>query len=412
MSIGPRIFRVLWSRSLSTAFSPVSAKWLPSRNLKWWTTNLRLSSTATNLAENSTHQELERNDRSVFFGGLNPGTTEEMVCDYFSKFGVVEDVRMVKTFMGYSRNYGFVCFKNPEVAQEVLSKKHSLQGKDIDVGRTKKNRVVYAGTLPSHFTESIIKNHFTRFGRVESVHFIDNSKFNSKSGFAFITFSSIEEASKAVADENQLIDGCNVKVKMRTSSDSIVEAELSESKKIKVEDLPFETITVEKLRDYFEKFGELKAIDLLINSKTKTCAAIVVFEEMDGVRNSLRQDEHELEGKQVNIIQIPDTVKTSAREKTLYLENLAPQTTEMSLINYFRTYGHIAKVHLVRDRNTGLSQRCGVIKFRRPKSLDSFPNISGHVIDGFHVTARRRGLKFRPKLMLEEISGFNLDLSK
>lgn len=405
------MFRILGRRNISTVFCCSIPRCLPPSQ-HMCTTNLRLISSVTTHAETIKDQELDRNNRSVFFGGLNPGTTEETVTEYFSKFGVVEDVRMVKTFMGYSRNYGFVCFKNPSVAEEVLDKKHSLQGKTIDVGRAKKNRVVYAGRLPSHFTENIIMDHFSTFGKVESVHFIDNYKFQSKSGFAFITFSSMEEASKAVVDENQVINGCNVQVKPRESSDGIVEAEVSDSKKIKVEELPFETTTVEKLRDYFEKFGELKAIDLLINSKTKTCAAIIVFQELDGVKNSLDEKLHEFEGCEMNLVRIPDTVKTGAREKTLYLENLAPQTTEMALINYFRTYGHIAKVHLVRDRETGLSQRCGVVKFRRPKSLDSFQSISGHIIDDFHVMARRRGLKFRPKLMLDEITGFNLELSK
>lgn len=409
MNFGSRIFCVLGHKRLPSAISSITSRWLLSCS---HLTNLRLNSSATSTTEISTYQDLDRNDRSVFFGGLNAGITEEMVSDYFSKFGVVEDVRMVKTFMGYSRNYGFVCFKSPDVVEEVLSQKHSLQGKAIDVGRTKKNRVVYAGRLPSHFTEDIITNHFAQFGQVESVQFIDNSKLRGKSGFAFITFNSIEEASKAVVDENHVIDGCEVKVKIRESTDGIVEAEISESKKIKVEDLPFESTTVEKLRDYFEKFGELKAIDLLINSKTKTCAAIVVFDKTDGVQNSLEQNQHEFEGREVNIVQIPDTVKTGARERTLYLENLALQTTEGSIINYFRMYGHIAKVHLVRDRETGVSQSCGIVKFRRPRSLDSFQNISGHIIDGSHVTARRRGLKFRPKLMLDEISGFNLELSK
>ncbi|KAK3737510.1 hypothetical protein QZH41_001654 [Actinostola sp. cb2023] len=299
MSLNSRILRFLCQKNTSSAVISVIPKWRrPVPHV--CRTNLRLLSSSQRYVEPPSAQELDTNRRSVFFGGLQPGTTEEMANEYFSKFGEVENVRLVKTFMGYSRNYGFVCFKSSTVAEEVLDENHVLQGKSIDVRRTKKYRVVYAGGLQSHFTEDIVKEHFSKFGNVESVQFIDHSRMQSKSGYAFITFTTIEEAARALSEENQVIEGCPVKVNSRESSEGAVEAEVSESRKIKVECLPFETTTVEQLRDYFEKFGALKAIDLLINSKTKTCAAIVMFEGVDGIQNALTEENHEIEGCKVH----------------------------------------------------------------------------------------------------------------
>ncbi|XP_031558236.1 polyadenylate-binding protein 1-like, partial [Actinia tenebrosa] len=366
--------------------------------------NIRFLSSLQNQIELTPEKELEKNRRTIFVGGFEAGTTEDILRQYFASFGEVQSVRIVKTFLGYSRNYGFVCFKDPEVADEVLEKKHVILDRDIDVRRAKKYRVVYVGGLPSHFTEKTIRDHFLQFGNVESVQFIDNAKIKSKSGFAFITFNDVNDAKKALEQEKQEIEGYEVKVKPRDASDRDVEAEVSDSKKLKVEGLPFET-TVEQLRDHFEQFGQLKAINLLINSKRKMCVGILLFESLEGVENALSNEYHEIEECPVNVARVPDSVNFGTREKAIFIENLASQTTESTILNYFRRFGQIAKVHLVRNPSTGISEGCGVVKFRRPIPAEQFKNISTHLIDGTPVQVRRRGLKLRPALALNEISG-------
>lgn len=392
----------------STIIPTLHPTWPRATRLTSW--NTRFLSSLQKQIELPPEKDLEKNKRTIFIGGFEAGTTEDIIKQYFSSFGEVQSVRIVKTFLGYSRNYGFVCFKEPGVADEVLEKKHAISDREVDVRRVKKYRVVYVGGLPSHFTEKTIRDHFSRFGSVESVQFIDNTKIKSKSGFAFITFDDINDASKALALEKQEIEGYEVKVKPRLTSDGDVEAEVSESRKLKVEGLPFET-TVEQLRDHFVEFGHLKGINLLINSKQKMCVGILLFESLEGVEKALEHEDHTIEECPVNVVRVPDTVNFGTREKAIFIENLSPQTTEGTILNYFRSFGQIAKVHLMRNPSTGVSEGCGVVKFRRPISAERFENISTHFIDGAPVQVRRRGLKFRSALALTELSGLNLGLS-
>lgn len=407
MYLNSRIFRLLCQKSISNAFACTVPRW---RRPQYMCTPSLMSKLRL-ISSVSDEESADKNSRCIFFGGIKPGTTEEMIAGYFSKFGDVEDVRIVKTFQGFCRNYGFIRFKSPRVAEEVLSEKHSIEGKAIDVGRDTKGRVIYVGGLPSHITDNSLKNYFSKFGSVESVDFIQNYKLKSKSGYAFVKFNTIEEAAKAASEESQVIEDSTVNVKLSTYSSKKVQAEVLQSKTMKVEGMPYEMITVEKLRDYFETFGGLKGIDLLFNSLTKTCTGIIAFDGTDGVENALAKENHQIDGHVLNLLRIQETSQTEPREKTLYLGDLAPQTTDKSLIKYFSTYGQVAKAHVLRDHETGISKGCGVVKFRNLESLDSFENISRHVIDGFHVSARRRGLKVRPKFVSDEISGFNLHLS-
>ncbi|EDO50067.1 predicted protein, partial [Nematostella vectensis] len=134
--------------------------------------------------------------RSVFVGGLASGTDEEGLKDYFEQFGEVESVRIMRTFLGYSRNYGFVLFKDDGPSKEVLKKSHVINGKTVDVGKSRNFRVIYVGGLPSHFTEQTVREHFKKFGVIEAVKFIENTSVGAKTGYAFVTFSSTEEAAK------------------------------------------------------------------------------------------------------------------------------------------------------------------------------------------------------------------------
>ncbi|PFH36688.1 RNA recognition motif-containing protein [Besnoitia besnoiti] len=70
--------------------------------------------------------------KKIFVGGVNPSLGESDVEKYFSKFGTVDKVSIIRdSTTGKSRGFGFVVFATEESAKEVLkSRRHNLTEKD------------------------------------------------------------------------------------------------------------------------------------------------------------------------------------------------------------------------------------------------------------------------------------------
>lgn len=116
--------------------------------------------------------------RKMFIGGLSWQTAPEGLREYFSKFGDITEVMVMKDpTTRRSRGFGFVTFADPSSVDKVLTNgPHELDGKKIDpkiafpkrahpklVTRTKK---VFVGGLSAPTTLEDVKNYFQQFGRV------------------------------------------------------------------------------------------------------------------------------------------------------------------------------------------------------------------------------------------------------
>jgi len=115
----------------------------------------------------------------MFIGGLSWQTAPEGLREYFSKFGDITEVMVMKDpTTRRSRGFGFVTFADASSVDKVLSfgGTHELDGKKIDpkiafpkrahpkmVTRTKK---VFVGGLSAPTTLEDVKAYFNQFGRV------------------------------------------------------------------------------------------------------------------------------------------------------------------------------------------------------------------------------------------------------
>ncbi|KNC85492.1 hypothetical protein SARC_02329 [Sphaeroforma arctica JP610] len=91
-------------------------------------------------------------EQKIFIGGLSPETTEESVKTAMSKFGAVEEVRVMKDKLtGKSRCFGFVTFENKLTVSIVTQKSHyEIDGKQIEVKRAEQRPDPRAGgAMPS-----------------------------------------------------------------------------------------------------------------------------------------------------------------------------------------------------------------------------------------------------------------------
>merc|ERR1719215_502263 len=72
----------------------------------------------------------------VFLGGLSPTTTDEMLSNYFGRYGTLVDVVVMKDKISQkSRGFGFVRYDSPDPVEQVMAdyEAHELDGKWIEV---------------------------------------------------------------------------------------------------------------------------------------------------------------------------------------------------------------------------------------------------------------------------------------
>ncbi|XP_055601551.1 RNA-binding protein Musashi homolog Rbp6-like isoform X2 [Uranotaenia lowii] len=131
--------------------------------------------------QSNNQAEVPNDPGKMFIGGLSWQTSPESLRDYFSKFGEITEVMVMKDpTTRRSRGFGFITFSDPASVDKVLSHgTHELDGKKIDpkvafprrahpkmVTRTKK---IFVGGLSAPTTLEDVKSYFEQFGPV-SIH--------------------------------------------------------------------------------------------------------------------------------------------------------------------------------------------------------------------------------------------------
>lgn len=145
-------------------------------------------------------EEIPNDPGKMFIGGLSWQTTPESVREYFSQFGDVAEVMVMKDpATRRSRGFGFITFSNPGSVEKVLSyPTHQLDGKLIEpkvavprksnpklVMRTKK---IFVGGLSATTSLEDIKAYFEQFSKVKESMLAYDKVTNRHRGFGFVTF--------------------------------------------------------------------------------------------------------------------------------------------------------------------------------------------------------------------------------
>jgi len=179
-----------------------------------------------NWATNATGatQEDTSNHYHLFIGDLSPEINDEALTKAFSIYGSLSEARVMTDSQrsGHSRGYGFVAFRNREDAHKALTEMNGewLGGRPIRCNwatrrganpleqsipleytavanqSIESNRTVYIGNIAFDITYQVIQQAFSEFGPIEEI------RLQAEKGFAFIRFSSHEQAAKAIVAMN------------------------------------------------------------------------------------------------------------------------------------------------------------------------------------------------------------------
>lgn len=150
---------------------------------------------------------IAKDDRKLFVGGLSWETGEPQLKEYFGKYGEVEAVSLkLNAETGKSRCFAFIIYKeSTSIAKVFEQTEHAINSKKVDVKRAKaKPGKIFIGGLKPDMTEEMIKAAFEAYGTVTEIELpVDKKDNNKRKGFGFITFER-EETMKEVAKKGKV----------------------------------------------------------------------------------------------------------------------------------------------------------------------------------------------------------------
>ncbi|GBG77914.1 hypothetical protein CBR_g25845 [Chara braunii] len=118
---------------------------------------------------------------------------------------------------GRSKGFGFINFKDAEVADKVLQQAHVIDGRPVEL-RPPKDKLeremakkVFVGNVDSSITDELLQEHFSKFGKLTDVFLPKPHR-----GYAFITFESGQACKAALESTNHVLNGVRLQVKLPT----------------------------------------------------------------------------------------------------------------------------------------------------------------------------------------------------
>lgn len=158
----------------------------------------------------------------IFVGDLSPEIDDKALFKAFSAFGTISDARVMwDQNTGRSRGYGFVAFRSKQEAERALQEMNGewlgnraircnwanqkqmsgMESNSADYETVfnqspPTNTTVYVGNLAPEINEPLVRSIFNEYGFIEEV------RMQKDKGYAFLRYSTHEQAAKAITGVN------------------------------------------------------------------------------------------------------------------------------------------------------------------------------------------------------------------
>lgn len=184
--------------------------------------------------------------RKLFIGGISPTTTEEMMRDFYGKFGELTDCVVMRDPMTKkARGFGFVTYAAKSMVDECMSNRpHEIDGKKVDPKRAVprdnnskgesnvSSKRLYVSGIKEDHTEAMLSEYFAKFGTVEKVDIVVDKATGKIRGFAFVNFDDHDAVDQCILLKSHQVNGYRCDVKKGLTKDEMAKAQQSERERM------------------------------------------------------------------------------------------------------------------------------------------------------------------------------------
>lgn len=325
--------------------------------------------------------------RSAFFGCVNQKMREDVLEEYFSSYGAVDNLYLIRNFRGQSKGYGVVVFRNAETVDAVVDGTHKLDESIFKMERSRKYRVVMVEGLPQSYSEEEVRQLFSQFGEVGKIEL--HKALDRTRSFSLVSFAKQTEALEAVRNATNL-GGQTFTVRL-TLLNSMKDYTKLPSKRVIVYNLSY-TSTVDELYKHF-KFPcpTLREIHLRLDYENKTCLAFLQFDDAEESEKLIKEGTTPFGGQRISFKKIDDSQHLNSTDSALFLENIPLELSRDQVYHHFKNFGRIEKCHIKQNKGFGW-----VRYFIGPDAMAASQERE-HAINGHTIYARRVALKVPEK---------------
>jgi RNA recognition motif-containing protein len=152
---------------------------------------------------------------TLFLGGLKPNLTKQDLFTHFSYYGELIDISIkIDPRTGCNKGFAFILYKDPSVANQVISTPQILDGRSVECkisfgGRhNQRDRFeasrckIFVSNLHMSITNQDLSEHFKRYGDLRHAYVIYHPKTGVSRGFGYIHYQEKESVDKALDAEN------------------------------------------------------------------------------------------------------------------------------------------------------------------------------------------------------------------
>ncbi|TRY68899.1 hypothetical protein TCAL_06836 [Tigriopus californicus] len=295
----------------------------------------------TNSGGRSEDEEPEQK-RKLFLGGLDYGTREEALREYFATFGTLKDVVVMRfPDTKRSRGFGFVTFASSQEANQCFqAKPHTIDGVVIETKRATPReeasgpgagrrgrrhededdegmdgdqrppgkepecqRKLFIGGLDYGTSDEGLKDYFSQFGQIVDSVVMKFRDTKRSRGFGFVTYATAAMVDECQAQRPHTLDGTKIEVKRATPREEVDRGDDGQTvNKVFVGGLS-DAITDDVLREYFGQFGHVISAEHRVVKSTgkKRGFGFVEFDDYDPVDKLLLKSRHMLKGRRLDV---------------------------------------------------------------------------------------------------------------